>query len=95
MSEELNLSDLSQVSGGNDDGLAYGHSESAFIRHTIKAGDTLYSIARKYGISANQLFKENSAIIIAEANKHGIVCSNPADYANHIYPGTVLTIPRE
>ena len=31
-----------------------------YINYTVKSGDTLYSIARKYNISVNQLMKDNS-----------------------------------
>jgi len=47
--------------------------------YTIKHGDTLSAIGRRYGISWERIYKANRAKI----------GSNP----NLIYPGTVLTIP--
>ncbi|MBN2638196.1 MAG: LysM peptidoglycan-binding domain-containing protein [Bacteroidales bacterium] len=34
-------------------------NSNQFIQHTVKKGETLYSISRKYGISLNDLYKEN------------------------------------
>ena len=90
MSENLNLNDLEQVSGGND---GLGTNQPQVVSYIIKSGDTLYAIAKKNGTTVQKLFDINSRIIIAEANKHGIVCNNVNDYANHIWPGTEIFIP--
>ena len=93
MSENLNLNDLEQVTGGNDGMGSYAKNSNTAKTYTIQAGDTLYSIARKFNTTAKKIFDANSSVIIAEANKHGITCNNADDYANHIWPGTVLVIP--
>ncbi len=85
MSENLNLNDLEQVAGGS--------GKAELTTYTIKSGDTLTSIARKYKTTASKLFDLNSKIIITEANKRGVVCNNVNDYANHIWPGTILYVP--
>jgi nucleoid-associated protein YgaU len=95
MSEELNLNDLELVSGGND-GLG-GDSRPANVKrgtnYIIQANDTLSSIGRAYGSTAWKIFEANKSVIIAEANSHGIVCSDVTKYADHIWPGTAIVIP--
>ena len=94
MSENLNLNDLEQVSGGNDGMGSYAPANvKTGTNYVIKAGDTLSAIARKYGSTVNKIFEANKEVIIAEANKHGVVCNNVNDYANHIWPGTAIVIP--
>ncbi len=94
MSENLNLNDLEQVSGGND---GLGSNRPANVKtgtnYVIKSGDTLTAIARKYGSTVKKIFDANDTVLIAEANKHGVYCNNRNDYANHIWPGTAIVIP--
>ena len=89
MSEVLNTNDLEQVSGGND-----GMGNNQVTQYVVKAGDTLSGIGAKLGVNWKKIFEANKTAIIAEANKHNVVCKKVEDYANHIWPGTVLVIPR-
>jgi nucleoid-associated protein YgaU len=94
MDKELNLEDLEEISGGNDGAERYTGNGNVDEHYVVQAGDTLGSIARKVGSAWRKIFEANKVVIIAEANKRGIVCSKVDDYANHIWPGTVLVIPR-
>jgi nucleoid-associated protein YgaU len=95
MSEELNLNELEQVSGGND-GLG-GEFRPANVKtgtnYVIQAGDTLSSIGAKFGVKWQSIFEANKSVIIAEANRHGLVYSDVSKYADHIWPGTAIVIP--
>ena len=62
-------------------------------KHTVKKGDTLWSIAKKYygsGTKWEKIYKENDTTIEKAAQKHGKKSSNKGHW---IYPGTVLKIP--
>lgn len=62
--------------------------------HTVKKGDTLWAIAKKYlgaGSKWNTIYKANKAIIESTAKKHG---KKSSDNGHWIYPGTKLTIPK-
>ncbi len=49
------------ASGESDEGSSSGSSQDYF-QYTVKSGDTLYSIARKYEISVNQLKEFNNLV---------------------------------
>lgn len=61
--------------------------------HTVKKGDTLWDLARKYygsGAKYGTIYNANKTIIEATAKKYG---KKSSDGGHWIYPGTVLTIP--
>ena len=63
------------------------------IKHTIKSGDTLWAIAKKYLGNGNKyttIYAANKTVIENAAKKHGRSSSQNGHW---IYPGTVLTIP--
>ncbi|MFC2030791.1 LysM peptidoglycan-binding domain-containing protein, partial [Chloroflexota bacterium] len=55
-----------------------GGSKKCSVRHTVKKGEWVYQIARKYGVGANKLLRANNLTV---------------NSANTIYPGMVLCIP--
>jgi len=94
MDKELNLEDLEEISGGNDGAERYTGNGNVDEQYVVQAGDTLGSIARKVNSAWRKIFEANRIAIITEANKRGVVCSKVDDYANYIWPGMVLIIPR-
>jgi len=95
MNEELNLNDLELVSGGNDglDRESRPANAKRGTNYIIQPNDTLSSIGRTYGSTAWKIFEANKSVIIAEANRRGVFCSNVKDYAGYIWPGTTIVIP--
>ncbi len=67
--------------------------EPATDSYTVKHGDTLGSIARKYGISTAELAEMNRDIILQDARRQGVRSGDLMKCANYIYPGEVLTVP--
>ena len=60
------------------------------ITYPVVSGDTLYAIARKFGISESALYNYNKSTIEATAKQHGFSSS---DNGHWIWPKEVLTIP--
>lgn len=52
-------------------------SEGDFRFHTVRPGDTLYSIARAYGVTVPEILKVNSSIKSAESLPGGIILRIP------------------
>lgn len=63
--------------------------------YTIKSGDNLWSIARKYyggsGSNWKKIYDANKSVIESTANRYR--GGRGSDCGHWIYPGTVLTIP--
>lgn len=62
-------------------------------KHTVKKGDTLWAIAKKYygkGSSWKKIYNKNKSVIEKAAKKHGKKSSSNGHW---IYPSTVLIIP--
>lgn len=62
-------------------------------KYTIKSGDTLWKIAKKFlkkGTEWKKIYNANKDVIEARAKKAG---RKSSDKGNWIYPGTILKIP--
>lgn len=65
--------------------------------YLVVAGDTLHGVARKLGLTANQLYNDNRGVISLASSKHGgsywdtgkATKSPPAGVK--LYPGTILS----
>ena len=87
---KLDLDDLESVSGGVELTMENSPAAGTYI---VQEGDSLHSIAEKFGMSTKILFINNMPVIIKAANEHGYTSLNPVDYAEKVYPGTVLQVP--
>ena len=87
---KLDLDDLDAVTGGVELRM---DNTNATGTYTVQEGDSLHSIAEKFGMSTKILFINNMPAIIKAANEHGYTSLNPVDYAEKIFPGTVLQVP--
>lgn len=70
-------------------------ADGGVAAYTIKAGDTLWALAKKYlgsGIRYKELYSLNAGILEAAAKERG---KNGSDSGNLIFPGTVIQIPKE
>ncbi|MBR6114713.1 MAG: LysM peptidoglycan-binding domain-containing protein [Oscillospiraceae bacterium] len=83
MAEIINDSALEGVAGG---------ASKKSNTYTVKAGDTLTSIAKANGTTWRLLFTLNEETIVSTAKRHGIEVKNYDDYANYIYAGEVLRL---
>ena len=69
------------------------NSSSSVRKYTVKSGDTLWGIAKKYYGSGSQytkIYEKNKTIIEETAKKHGKKSSSKGHW---IWSGTVLIIP--
>lgn len=65
------------------------------VTYTVKSGDTLSGIARRYGVSESTLYQRNAAVIEAAARAHGLSSSaqgHPGSLGWWIFSGTKLVI---
>ena len=51
--KELNLKELAVAAGGTGE-------DARYIIHTVKKGDTLHKIARRFGVTVDDLIRWNS-----------------------------------
>lgn len=69
-------------------GKSSNNNSSSTVSYTVKRGDTLSSIARKYGTTWREIYNKNQTLIDNDAKRHGV----KANYYNFIYAGQILKI---
>ena len=67
--------------------LGYSSSSSNTKTYTVVSGDNLTKIAKKYNMTANELYNLNKSLIDNENKKRGVAISK-----KWLYPGQVLVI---
>ena len=65
-----------------------GYSDTPKKTYKVVSGDNLTKISKKYGVSVNDLYNENKALIDKENKKRGVGVSK-----KWVYPNQILTIP--
>lgn len=91
---KLELDELDSVTGGLGFDL-FRNKDSSPDKpetYTVQDGDSLHTIGEKFNVSTEVLFTLNMLEIIRVANENGKTFLNPIDYANTLFPGTVLRI---
>ena len=58
------------------------------ITYTVKRGDNLSNIAKRYGTTWKEIYEKNKTLIDTDAKRHGV----KSNFHNFIYAGQVLTI---
>ena len=67
--------------------------ESELNTYTVQSGDSIHSIAKRYGISTKDLAIMNQTVIIETAKAHGYEFDDVIEYAAYLFPGEVLVVP--
>ena len=78
---------FSEVQTRVNEMLGYSSSSSNTKTYTVVSGDNLTKIAKKYNMTANELYNLNKSLIDNENKKRGVAISK-----KWLYPGQVLVI---
>lgn len=70
-------------------------ADDSLTTYTVQEGDSIHSIAEKYGISTKELAILNQAVIIETAQAHGYQFDDVIEYAKYLFPGEVLQVPNK
>ena len=68
-------------------------ADGPYTEYTVKAGDSIHSIASEHGISTKDLAILNQAVIMETAKSHGLEFEDVTEYTKHLYPGEILLVP--
>jgi len=70
-------------------------ADDSLTTYTVQKGDSIHSIAEKYGISTKELAIINQTVIIETAQAHGHQFDDVIKYAKYLFPGEVLQVPNK
>lgn len=70
-------------------------ADDSLTTYTVQEGDSIHSIAEKYGISTKELAIINQTVIIETAQAHGHQFDDVIEYAKYLFPGEVLQVPNK
>ena len=78
--------------GGLSDQIVLDKAAGPYLRYAVQSGDSMHSIARKYGLSTKDLVILNQIVIEETARAHGLEFDDVTEYAKYLYPGEELLI---
>lgn len=70
-------------------------ADDSLTSYTVKEGDSIHSIAKEFGLSTKELAIINQTVIIETAQAHGHQFDDVIQYAEYLFPGEVLLVPRK
>ena len=85
MTDNLNEKELDVVDGG--------FGEKTGKTYIVKKGDTLHSIAEKFGVTTAVLAAYNARVLVETARENGENPTNVLAIGDHVYEGEELQIP--
>lgn len=68
-------------------------AEGPYAIYYVQEGDSLHSIAKKFGMSTKDLAILNQIIIVETAKAHGLEFDDAAEYAQYLFVGEELLVP--
>lgn len=70
-------------------------ADDSLTTYTVQEGDSIHSIAERFGTTTKELAILNQTVIIDTAKAQGYEFDDVIEYANYLFPGEVLLVPRQ
>lgn len=70
-------------------------ADESLMTYTVQEGDSIHSIAEEFGISTKDLAILNQTVIIETAQAHGHQFDDVIEYAQYLFPGEELLVPKK
>ena len=69
--------------------------DDSLTTYTVEQGDSIHSIAKKFGITTKELAILNQTVIIETAQAYGYQFDDVIEYAKYLFPGEELVVPKK
>ena len=92
---EARMAEALEGSGIANEVILVKAADDSLTTYTVQEGDSIHSIAEKYGISTKELAIINQTVIIETAQAHGHQFDDVIEYAKYLFPGEVLQVPNK
>lgn len=84
-----------EASGISNEVVLVKAADDSLTTYIVQPGDSIHSIAKQYGISTKELAILNQTVIIKTAQAYGHQFDDVIEYAQYLFPGEELVVPKK
>ena len=92
---ESRVAESLEASGISNEVVLVKAADDSLMTYIVQPGDSIHSIAKQYGITTKELAIINQTVIIETAQAYGHHFDDVIEYANYLFPGEELLVPKQ
>ena len=92
---ETRIAEALETSGISNEVVLVKTADDSLTTYTVQEGDSIHSIAKQFGISTKELAILNQTVIIETAQAYGYQFDDVIEYAQYLFPGEELAVPKK
>ena len=89
------IAEALKASGISNEVVLVKAADDSLTTYTVQQGDSIHSIAKQFGISTKELAILNQTVIIETAQAYGHQFDDVIEYAQYLFPGEELVVPKK
>ncbi|MCQ2529907.1 MAG: LysM peptidoglycan-binding domain-containing protein [Lachnospiraceae bacterium] len=92
---DFRMAEALEPSGISNEVVLVKTADDRLTTYVVQSGDSIHSIAKEYGITTKELAILNQTVIIETAKAYGHEFDDVIEYAQYLFPGEELVVPKK